>query len=86
MKPLNIVISGCFTTSALNGYGREQVRNFIVSAGHNLRSSLSKSTSYLVIGTANVPGRGIGPSKLAQAQAYGVPVVTLDQFRRIANV
>ena len=86
MKPLNIVISGCFTTSALNGYGREQVRKFIVSAGHNLRSQLSRSTSYLVVGTANVPGRGGGPSKLAQAKTYGVPVVTLDEFRRIANV
>ena len=86
MKPLNIVISGCFTTSALNGYGREQVRNFIVSAGHNLRSSMSKSTSYLVVGTANVPGRGVGPSKLAQARALGIPVVTLDQFRTIANI
>ena len=86
MKPLNIVISGCFTTSALNGYGREQVRNFIVSAGHNLRSSMSKSTSYLVVGTAKVPGRGVGPSKLAQAQAFGIPVVTFDQFRTIANI
>ena len=83
---MNIVISGCFTTSALDGYGREQVRNIIVSAGHNLRSCMSKSTSYLVIGTANVPGRGVGPSKLAQAKSMGIPVVTLDQFRKIANV
>ena len=86
MKSLNIVISGCFTTSALDGYGREQVRNFIASAGHNLRSSMSKSTSYLVIGTSNVPGSGVGPSKLAQAKAMSIPVVSLNEFKQIVAI
>ena len=82
MKKLNVVISGCFNTSAINHYGRTAAREAIVAMGHNVRSELNKSTSYLVVGTADVPGRGVGPSKLKQAAALGVPVVTLEEFKR----
>lgn len=64
---MNIVISGCFNTSAIDGYGRSAVKNIILHSGHNVRSELSHKTDYLCIGTANVPGRGVGPSKLRQA-------------------
>ena len=82
-KKLNVVISGCFTTSAIGHYGRDKAREVIISMGHNLRSEMNKSTNYLVIGTAEVPGRGVGPSKMKQAKALNIPVVTLDEFRRI---
>lgn len=83
-QTLNVVISGCFTTNALDGYGRNAARDAILSMGHNVKSNLSRTTDYLVIGTADVPGRGVGPSKLAQAKQYGIPVVSLEEFKRLA--
>ena len=81
---LNVVISGCFTTTASDGYGRDAARQRIIGMGHKVQGSMSKTTNYLVIGTADVPGRGVGPSKLAQAKANGIPVVTLEEFLKIA--
>ena len=81
---LNVVISGCFTTTASDGYGRDAARQRIIGMGHKVQSSMSRTTNYLVIGTADVPGRGVGPSKLAQAKANGIPVVTLEEFLKIA--
>lgn len=82
---LNIVISGCFTASAVDGYGRDAARRYIVNAGHKVCSELSSNTDYLCIGTANVPGRGVGPSKLQKAKAMGIPVVTLDQLQAVLD-
>lgn len=82
---MNIVISGCFNTSAIDGYGRQAVRSMIVHSGHNVRSELSRSTDYLCIGTANVPGRGVGPSKMEKARDLCVKVVTLDQLQALLN-
>lgn len=82
---LSIVISGCFNTSAIDGYGRQAVRSMIVHSGHNVRSELSRSTDYLCIGTANVPGRGVDPSKLQKAKALGIPVVTLDELQALLD-
>lgn len=82
-KKLNIVISGCFNTSAMDGYGRNAVRSMIIHHGHHVRSCLSKSTDYLCVGTADVPGRGVGPSKLKQAQELGVSIVTLEQLQEV---
>lgn len=81
---LNVVISGCFTTTAYDGYGRSAARDTITAMGHKVQSGLGKTTNYLVIGTADVPGRGVGPSKLAQAKANGIPVVTLEEFKALA--
>lgn len=82
---MNIVISGCFNTSAIDGYGRQAVRSMIAHRGHKVCSELSRKTDYLCIGTANVPGRGVGPSKLQKAKAMGIPVVTLDQLQAVLN-
>lgn len=80
---MNIVITGCFSTSAVDGYGRSAVRSMIAQAGHKVRSELSRTTNFLCIGTANVPGRGAGPAKLKQAEALHVPVVTLDELKDV---
>lgn len=79
-----VAISGCFTTSALGHYGRTEARRVIEGLGYKVQSEVNKSTDYLCIGTANVPGRGVGPSKLAQAKAMGIPVVTIEELQRIA--
>ena len=83
-QTLNVVISGCFTTSASDGYGRDAARRRIEAAGHKVKSGMSRTTDYLVIGTADVPGRGVGPSKLAQARSLGIPIVTLAEFLSLA--
>ena len=83
MKNLNIVISGCFTTSAFDGYGRNEAKQFIINAGCKVQSGICKSTNYMVIGTACVPGRGVGPSKLAQCKTLGIPVVTMSEFKQL---
>ena len=82
---MDIVISGCFNTSAIDGYGRQVVRSMIAHYGHNVRSELSRNTDYLCIGTANVPGRGVGPSKLQKAKAMGIPVITLDELQVVLD-
>lgn len=79
---MNVVISGCFTTNAIDRYGRDAAKEVIKAMGHNVRQDINKSTDYLVIGTANVPGRGVGPSKLKQAAALDIPVVTLEEFKK----
>jgi len=81
-EKLNVVISGCFTESAIGHYGRTAAREAIVGMGCNVKSELNKSTDYLVVGTANVPGRGVGPAKLKKAKALDIPVVTLDELKR----
>lgn len=82
-QPLNIVISGCFTSSAIDGYGRDAAKQFILSAGHKVQSGVCKSTDYMVVGAADVPGRGVGPSKLAQCKSLGIPVVTMSEFKQL---
>ena len=79
---MNIVITGCFTEEAIGHYGRTAVKNQIEQAGHKVRSELSSKTDYLVIGTA-VPGRPPGPSKLAQAKALGVKIITLPELKAV---
>lgn len=83
---LNIVITGCFNASAIDGYGRQAVRSMIAHSGHKVCSELSRKIDYLCIGTANVPGRGVGPAKMQKAKALGIPVVTLDQLQALLDV
>jgi len=83
---LNIVITGCFNKSAIDGYGRQAVRSMIAHCGHKVCSELSSKTDYLCIGTANVPGRGVGPAKMQKAKALGIPVITLDQLQALLDV
>ena len=82
---LNIVITGCFNESAIDGYGRHAVRSMIQRAGHKVQSDINTRTDYLCIGTANVPGRGAGPSKLAKAKDLGVQTVTLEELRSVLD-
>lgn len=65
-------------TGALSGFSREEVKEFIQSLGGKVVDSVSKKTSYLVVGEA--PG-----SKLAKAQELGVPVLDEAGLRRLAS-
>ena len=82
---MNIVITGCFNESAIDGYGRHAVRSMIQRAGHKVQSEINTRTDYLCIGTADVPGRGAGPSKLAKAKELGVRIVTLEELYAVLD-
>lgn len=65
-------------TGSLPSFSREEVKAFIESHGGKVTDSVSKKTSYLVVGEA--PG-----SKLAKAQALGVPILDEEGLRRLVG-
>jgi len=65
-------------TGTLTGFSREGAKEFIESLGGKVTDSISKKTSYLVLGEN--PG-----SKLAKAQSLGVPILDEDGLRRLAG-
>ena len=66
-------------TGTLSGFTREGVKEFIESHGGKVIDSVSKKTSYLVLGEN--PG-----SKLDKARSLGVPVIDEAQLRQLAEV
>ena len=65
-------------TGTLAGYTREQVKDFIESRGGKLTDSVSKKTSYLILGEN--PG-----SKLDKARSIGVEIIDEAGLRRLGE-
>ena len=65
-------------TGTLPTFSREGVKEFIESHGGKLTDSVSKNTSYLVLGEA--PG-----SKYQKAQALGVKVIEEEELKKISG-
>lgn len=65
----SIVVSGTYTQ-----HSREEYKSLIEAHGGKNTSSISKKTSFILA------GEGVGPSKLAKAQALGIPLVNEDAF------
>lgn len=65
-------------TGTLPGLSREQAKSYIQSLGGKVTDSVSKKTSYVVVGEA--PG-----SKLAKAQELGVPILDEAGLRTLAG-
>jgi DNA ligase (NAD+) len=65
-------------TGTLPSLSREEAEDFIRRHGGKVTSSVSKNTSYLVLGEE--PG-----SKLKKAQALGVPQIGEEELRRLAS-
>ena len=65
-------------TGRLEGFTRQEIKDFIQARGGKVTGSVSGSTDYLVAGEN--PG-----SKLAQAQEKGVPVLNEGQLRSLAE-
>jgi DNA ligase (NAD+) len=65
-------------TGTLPNWSREEAKAFIEANGGKVIDSVSKKTSYLVLGEA--PG-----SKLAKAQTLGVPILDETGLRKLAG-
>ena len=61
-------------TGSLEGYTRDEAQEAIIAAGGKAASSVSKKTDFVAAG----PGAG---SKLAKAEALGIPVLDAAGFR-----
>ncbi|MBU4226190.1 MAG: NAD-dependent DNA ligase LigA [Chloroflexi bacterium] len=65
-------------TGTLAGFSRDEVKAYIETHAGKLTDSVSKNTSYLVLGEA--PG-----SKLEKAKALGVKVIGEDELRKLVS-
>ena len=65
-------------TGTLAGMSREEAKAFIEENGGKVSSSVSKKTSYLLLGED--PG-----SKLAKAESLGVPSLSLEDLRAMVE-
>ena len=68
LEGLTIVATGSF-----EGFTRDSIKEAIIGRGGKASSSVSKRTNYVVAGTN-------AGSKLAKAEALGVPVLSEEQF------
>lgn len=65
-------------TGTLSGFTRQEVKDFIESRGGRVTDSVSRTTTYLVLGEN--PG-----SKLEKAKAFGVRIIREEELRRMAE-
>jgi DNA ligase (NAD+) len=65
-------------TGSLDGYTRDEAQEAIIAAGGKSASSVSKKTDFVAAG----PGAG---SKLAKAEALGIPVLDAAQFHTLVT-
>lgn len=75
LKGLSFVVSGVFTK-----FTRDELKNLIEQHGGKVASGVTSKTSYLIAGDES------GPSKLEKARDLGVPVITEDEFIKIASL
>jgi DNA ligase (NAD+) len=73
LKDMTFVVTGTLT-----GFTREAIKDFIDQHGGKVTDSVSKKTSYLILGEN--PG-----SKLDKARSLGVPVIDEDGLRRLVE-
>jgi DNA ligase (NAD+) len=72
LENLSFVVTG-----TLAGFSRDGVKEFIESFGGKVVDSVSKKTSFLLLGEN--PG-----SKLEKARSLGVPIISEDELRQLA--
>ncbi len=65
-------------TGALEKFSREQAGELVTSHGGKVANSVSKKTSYVVVGAD--PG-----SKYDKAQELDVPILTETEFQKLLN-
>lgn len=65
-------------TGTLAGFSREEVKKFIQEHGGKVNDSVSRNTSYLVVGED-------AGSKLDKARQLGIKIISEDELKRIAS-
>jgi DNA ligase (NAD+) len=65
-------------TGTLASFTRDSVKEFIEHNGGKVTDSVSKKTSYLVLGEE--PG-----SKYEKAKSFGVKIISEDELRKLAG-
>ena len=65
-------------TSALPHFSRDEAAKMIEEAGGRVTGSVSKKTSYVVVGAD-------AGSKLEKARALGVKTINEEEFQKIMN-
>lgn len=65
-------------TGALVGFTRNSVKEFIEEHGGKMSDSVSKNTTYLVLGEA--PG-----SKLQKAQELSVKIIGIEELKKMCE-
>jgi DNA ligase (NAD+) len=63
-------------TGELKGYSRTEAEELVKDLGGKASSSVSKKTSYVVVGES--PG-----SKYGEAKALGVPILSEEEFDKL---
>jgi DNA ligase (NAD+) len=63
-------------TGAIHGFTREEVKNQIEEYGGKVTDSVSKNTSYIVVG--DQPG-----SKLIKGKSLGIPILNIDELMNL---
>ena len=71
----SFVISGVFLK-----YNREEIKNIIIKNGGKHTNSISKKTSFLII------GNNFGPSKKKKAEELNVPIITEEIFLELCKL
>ncbi len=66
-------------TGAMSSLSREEAKEMVISAGGNVVNSISRQTSYLILGEN--PG-----SKLTKAQKLGVKIVNEEEFKNFLKL
>ncbi|MFS8629588.1 MAG: hypothetical protein LOD92_00125 [Bacillales bacterium] len=74
LKGLTFVLTG-----TLSSYTREEATRLIEERGGKVSSSVSKKTSYVVVGEN--PG-----SKLEKARALGITILNEEEFKQLLNI
>ena len=76
-QPQNLAGMNFVVTGTLAGFSREEVKEYIQERGGKISDSVSRNTSYLVVGED-------AGSKLEKARQLGVKILTADELRKLA--
>lgn len=71
---LKVLVSG-----AVEGMSREEVKAYLESLGATYASGVSKNLDLLIV------GKDPGPSKLAKARQWNIPILPFEEFQKYLN-
>ena len=81
LRKSNILINHSFVVSGIfENYTRDEMKKIIVENGGKYTNSLSKKTSFLII------GNNFGPSKKKKAEELGINTITGKNFLELYNL